>query len=307
MDYPRDGAMIDKIEFGGWKDCIRIYNREIEVIVTTAVGPRIVSLGYIGGQNFFHLVPEHLGKSGGKEWRIFGGHRLWHAPEAIPRSYEPDNDPVEVSINNGTVTLTQTKEPGTGIIKRLDLEIATDANQITVTHTLQNSGAWDIELAAWALSVLVPGGRAIVPQEPYGEGDAYLLPARPLVLWQYTRMNDARWTWGEKYIQARHDAALTSETKIGILNKQGWVAFALNGELLIKKFPYDRSATYTDLGSNNEIYVNGSFLEIETLSPFRRIAPGEAITHQERWMLAKCDVGNDERSIDARVLPLTDF
>ena len=29
------------------------------------------------------------GKTGGSEWHIYGGHRLWHAPEVMPRTYYP--------------------------------------------------------------------------------------------------------------------------------------------------------------------------------------------------------------------------
>src|SRR5207253_8694307 len=135
----------------------------------------------------------------------------------------------------------------------------------------------------WALSVMAPGGRAIIPQEPYGEGDNYLLPARSLSLWQYTKMNDPRWIWGEKYIQAIQDVGARSEQKIGVMNKQGWAAYYLSGEVFIKQFTFDPDVVYPDFSCNNEIYINSNFLEIETLGPLTKLPSGGITEHVEHW------------------------
>jgi hypothetical protein len=222
----------------------------------------------------------------------------------MPRTYSPDNDPVEFSVSDYTVKLTQPKEPTTGIVKEIEITLSRDKNEVAVLHRLTNRNLWDVGLAAWALSVLAAGGRAIIPQEPFGEGDDFLLPSRPLVLWPFTKMNDPRWTWGSEYIQAKHDPAHTSEQKIGVLNKQGWTAFYLKGQLLIKKFAYDPSAFYTDFGCNNETYINGHFIEVETLGPFVRLAPGETTEHVEHWLLTKALLDESEESINNVVLPL---
>ncbi|MEP7108225.1 MAG: hypothetical protein ABI760_09580, partial [Ferruginibacter sp.] len=189
--------MQEKINYEGWPNCIRLYNDEIELVVTTGIGPRIVKFGFIDKQNFFHLVPGHIGKTGGEEWRIYGGHRLWHSPEAIPRSYNPDNEKVEFEVHDDCIKLVQAREALTGIVKELEITLSLHKNEVTVLHRLINKNLWDIELAVWPLSMLAMGGRAIIPHEPYGEGDDFLLPARSLALWQYTKMNDPRWIWGE--------------------------------------------------------------------------------------------------------------
>ena len=293
-----------KIAFGGWPNCIRISNDEIELIVTTDIGPRIVRFGFINKQNFFYLVPDHTGKTGGEQWRIYGGHRLWIGPESMPGSYNPDNEKVEFEVCDNGIKLIQRKESITGVVKEMEIRLANHKNEVTVLHRLINQNLSDIELSVWPLSMLAQGGRAIVPQEPYGEGDDFLLPARSLALWQYTKMNDPRWVWGEKYIQAKQDPVFTSEQKIGVTNKQGWAAYYLNGELLIKKFDFSPRAVYPDYGCNNEIYMNGDFLEIETLSPLTKLVPGEAVEHTEHWLLTKATAGESEESIDENILPL---
>jgi hypothetical protein len=295
--------MHEIISFGGWPNCIRLSNEKVELIATLDVGPRIVRFGFIGGQNFFHLIPDHAGKTGGDTWTMYGGHRLWIAPENIPLSYYPDNFPIQYSLENDRLLLSQ-KESTTGIVKQMEISLSADEAAATVVHRFIHEGGSPIELATWGLSVLAPGGRAIVPQEPYGEGDDYLLPCRSMALWNYTLMNDPRWVWGNRYIQAKHDSRYTSEQKIGLLNKEKWAAYYLNGEVMIKHFQYDAEAKYPDFMSNNEVYINGNFLEIETLGPLINLMPGDVTEHQERWTLAREFVGDTDEMIDKSVRPL---
>ncbi|HMI66956.1 MAG TPA: hypothetical protein VK517_13000 [Cyclobacteriaceae bacterium] len=296
--------MHEKINYCGWPNCIRLFNDEIELVVTTDIGPRIVRVGFINKQNLFYLEPEQRGKTGGDEWRIYGGHRLWLAPEAMPQSYSPDNEKVEFEVQDNYIKVMQSKEAITGIVKEMEITLSPHQNKVTVLHRLINQNLRDVEVAAWSISVLAQGGRAIVPQEPYGEGDDFLLPARPMALWQFTKMNDPRWSWGAKYIQAKQDPSAPSEQKIGVLNKQGWTAYSLNGDVLLKKFDFRPDAVYPDFGCNNEIYINGHFLEIETLGPLTKLAPGAAVEHTEHWLLTKAEVDETEESIDSTILPL---
>jgi len=291
------------VNYMGWPNCIRLSNSEVEVIIASDIGLRILRFGFIGEQNILYLSDEDKGKAGGDSWRIYGGHRLWHAPEAMPRSYSPDNAPISFTFTNKTLKITQTRESATGIVKEMEIRLSADCNQLTVLHRLINQNLWDIKLSPWAISALAAGGRVIVPQEPYGEGDRYLLPARSMALWSYTQMNDPRWIWGNKYIQARQDPDAKSEQKIGLMNKQGWAAYCLGEDLLIKLFPFDQAVEYPDFGCNQEIYINGMFLEMETLGPSGSIPPQGKAEHLENWWLGKAAIGNSEESIDRELLP----
>ena len=90
---------IEKTSYDGWPNCYRITNGEVELIVTTDVGPRVIRYGFVGGQNLFKEFKEQLGKSGEKEWQARGGHRLWFSPEDAKLTYALDNGPVKASIN----------------------------------------------------------------------------------------------------------------------------------------------------------------------------------------------------------------
>jgi hypothetical protein len=292
----------EKFNYMGWPNCLRLSNSEIELIIATDIGLRILFFGFDGGRNIFYLSPEDQGKQEGDLWRNYGGHRLTHAPEAFPRSYCPDNDSVTYSFEEQILKITQPREELTGIVKEMEISLSAHDNQLRVLHRLINRNLWSVKLSAWAISVLAPGGRAIIPQEPYGAGTDFLLPARSMAVWSYTDMQDPRWIWGTKYIQVKQDELLSSEQKIGVLNRQGWTAYGLEGDILIKLFEFDPAAEYPDYGSNHEIYLNGRFLEMETLGPLVNIPPGGKTEHTEYWRLQKGNIGATEESIDQEIL-----
>jgi len=129
-------SVMKKVSYGGWKNCILLTNGRIELIATTDVGPRIIRLGNVGGQNLFKEYKEQLGKMGGRNWNIYGGHRLWHAPEASPRTNNPDNEPVPYNWDGETLKLTQNIESTTGIRKEIEITLDKTDNHVKVLHRL---------------------------------------------------------------------------------------------------------------------------------------------------------------------------
>ncbi len=295
---------MEKVSYGGWPNCLRLSNGEIELIVTTDVGPRVIRFGFVDGQNILKEFADHLGQTGGDEWLSYGGHRLWHAPEADPRTYYPDNVPVDYSWKDGTLKLIQPLEETTGIQKEMKFTLTSGSNQVTVVHRLINRNLWAVELAPWALTVVAQGGRGILPQEEYRSHPEYLLPARPLTLWHYTDMQDPRWIWGTKYIQLKQYPDAETKQKIGIRNSRGWAAYYLNGDLFLKRFDLDSDADYPDFGCNLEVYTDPDILELETLGPLTSLQPDAAVEHVEEWSLHKMKVGEEESQIDEKILPL---
>lgn len=309
LAFDQGGAVkMEKVPYKGWEHCIRLSNGQIELIVTTDVGPRVIRFGFVGGQNLFKEYEAQLGKTGGEEWRIYGGHRLWHAPEAIPRTYWPDNEPVSSEWDGKTLKLRQPLEKTTGIVKEIEITLDPNENRVLLVHRLINKNLWEIEVSPWCLTVMAPGGRAIFPQEPYRPHSEYVLPARPLVLWHYTNMQDPRWKWGTKYIQLKQDPTVPNDErgkqKVGFLNTLGWAAYYLNGELFLKRYGFDPKATYPDYGCNTETFTNAEMLEVETLGPLVKLPPEGKVEHLEHWFLYKVEVGEEEAEIDQQILPL---
>lgn len=277
----------EHISFGGWDHCVRIRNSEIELIITTDIGPRILYCGFRKGENLLYIDPKQHGKCGGADWRIYGGHRLWLSPETYPATYFPDNEPVPYFIDNNKLVLTAQVELFTGISKELEISFHPATNEVTLVHRLLKQRGAPVEIAPWAITAFAPGGYGIIPQEPFIDENDHYLPARPLVLWHYTEMNDPRWTWGKKHIIARHDPANASAQKIGVLNQQNWAAYYLHGHLLTKRFETLPNAIYPDFGCNTELYMNEKLLEVETLGPLATMSIGSVAVHTETWELEK--------------------
>lgn len=294
----------EKIVYRGWQNCYRLSNHQVDLIVTADVGPRIIRFGFVGQPNQFKEFEGEVGKTGGDEWRSYGGHRLWHAPEAMPRSYAPDNYPVEIKIVDAGLHAIQPVEAQTGIQKEMEIFLDEDAAHVMVLHRLRNLGVWSVELAAWCLTVMEPGGTAIMPLPPRGSHPENLLPTSILALWAYTDLTDPRLTWGRQHLLVRQDSHTPEPLKIGASVPDGWVAYARVGQLFVKKFEYQPEAIYPDMGCSFEVFTNHEMLEIETLSPLVYLDPGDELEYYEDWYLLN-DVKtpkNDVEVIDS-VLP----
>ena len=292
-----------RISYAGWTNCYHLGNQSLELIVTGDVGPRIIHLSRLGGRNVLGVLAGDLGRVGGSQSRLYGGHRLWHAPESMPRTYCPDNEPVTVVREDNTVRMTQPVEVMTGIVKRVDVTLCTDGPQVRVDHWLTNDGLWTVQLAPWALTLLRPGGVAVVPQSDVPT-DGSLLPNRSVVLWPYTDMQDVRVEWGSRYLLVRHEPGY-DEFKLGTNSTAGWAAYLNDGELFVKGFRYQPGATYPDWGCSVEVYACDQFLELESLGPMVALEPGATAHHREHWFLYQdVEAVVSEDDVDRVILPL---
>src|SRR5438105_10062206 len=115
---------VEKTEYAGWKNCYRVSNGEIELIVTGDVGPRIIRFGFVGGQNLFKEFPEQLGKTGEEKFQLRGGDRVWKAPEDAVATWAPDNAPVEVILTPTGLVARARVEPLTKLQKEIEVSMA---------------------------------------------------------------------------------------------------------------------------------------------------------------------------------------
>lgn len=210
-----------------------------------------------------------------------GGHRLWHAPEAMPRTYAPDTGELNITdLPNGVILETQT-EPGTGIRKRIEIRLAMDKPFVTLTHTLINDGLWPLELAPWTITQFCLGGIAILPM-PVGNVDkAGFLPNRNISFWPYAHINDPRLNLRDDYVLFKANAL--PPFKMGYFNPHGWLAYYVDGILFRKTFSVQALANHPDNNCNAEMYCNEQFVELESLGPLTKLDPGSSVTHLETW------------------------
>ncbi len=262
-----------------------IGNDHIRVEYLAAAGLRVVRLFVANSacsENFLAETPAVSWDTPYGPYFLRGGHRLWHAPEGVPRSSLPEPRDLDIEAFSDGVRLSQPAEPETGIHKELELRLDGDRPVLTVKHRLCNDGMWPVELAPWAISQLALGGVAILPQ-PTGPIDPHgLRPNRQMVLWPYTTLTDPRLELHDDYWLV-HGRPQRPPCKIGYLNRHGWVAYLRNGLLLIKRFRPDEDLPHPDSGCNVEIHCGDTCLEMETLAPLYNLAPGQSATHVEQW------------------------
>lgn len=285
---------IELTEYRGWRDSVRLTNGVWELIIPTQIGIRILHFGFVGAANLFWVNPVEAGKVGGDRWRVYGGHRLWHAPEHPTRTYAPDNAPIEWDWNGERLLLRQPTETLTGIQKAV--AICPTEREIIVRHQLINCNLWSVRLAAWSLSVMASGGVALIPQEPYQPHPDALLPVRTLALWAYTDLSDPRLHFGRRLIQVRQAADASQPLKIGVSNTLGWMAYWRGETLFVKRYAHQVDAQYPDLGCNTEVFTNADMLELETLSPLTELPPEGALEHTERWSLHRVGERPDDEA-----------
>lgn len=278
---------VEKTAYAGWPNCYRVSNGEIELIATTDVGPRIMRLGFVGGQNLFAEFKEELGGIKEKKWLARGGHRLWKSPEDQVLTYALDNDTVQVTVHGDGITLTQAVEPETGLQKQINIRMAPTGNLLTVSHRITNTGGWAVEFAPWALTMMAPGGRAFTGFPPRGKHPEMLDPTNPLVMWAYTNLGDPRWKYSLKYLSLQQDPKNAEPQKLGMFNAETWGAYLLGTDLFVKQYTADPEAQYPDFGCSFETFTNDKFLELKTVGPLATVPPGEAVDHIEEWSLHK--------------------
>ncbi len=297
-------VQVEKVNYHGWENSYRLANDLVDLVVTTDVGPRIIRFGFVDDANEFKEYADQSGRTGGDEWRSYGGHRLWHAPEDVVRTYAADNSAVAFEEVADLVRLIQPVEPTTGIQKEVDILLSPDSASVRVTHRLRNLNLWSVELAPWAISVMEAGGTSILPLPPRRPHPENLAPGNSLTYWTYTDLTDPRWRIGRAFILLRQDPAHRDPQKIGLMTPAGWIAYARNRHLFVVHAAYVPGAVYPDLGSSLETYASADMLEVETLGPMARIEPRAFVEHVEEWSLFG-DVPTPENDVDVltHVLP----
>jgi len=248
-------------------------------------GPRIVRLFLAGSnENWMAELPDNIVQTPYGEYHFYGGHRLWHSPEAMPRTYFPDNRGVVIEELADGIRLVQPTESHTGIRKSIEIHLHGDRAALTLRHRLENEGTQTVEFAPWAITQMIQGGVAILPQQIGPLDQTALLPNRHLVLWPYTRVHDPRLELHDDIVLV-HGQPQLPPCKIGYLNRRGWLGYWRNGALFVKRFKPQPDQAHPDFGCNAEVYCNDQFIELETIGPLARLEPGDSTTAEETWEL----------------------
>lgn len=296
-------------DYKNYGKVLSLSNGIIEAFITIDVGPRIIRFGYIGGQNIMCdnrgvMAPKDddefqnfFGK--GKKWEILGGHRIWTSPESYPESYYPDLDPVKYEITEHGAIFTPNAEMENGMQKQLEVKMDPDSANMYVTMRVTNISDKPQEFSIWGLTVSAQHGTLIIPMNT---NDTGLLANRNISVWPYTNLADSRVHFGKKYVTLRQDINIKQSFKLGFDLNQAEAYYCLGEDIFKKSYDtYHPHEKYPDNNCSFETFTNDSFIEVESLSPFKSVNPTETVSLTEQWSMHKkpCDVEfNNDKSID---------
>lgn len=293
----------DAKNYPGIGKAMRIANHKYEVIVTLDVGIRIMHFSLVGRPNMFDddcALIENM--PDGRTWYSYGGQRLWHAPEAFPRSYAIDDIPLEsYETTEKGICMVRAVEAESNIQKIVEIEFCDD--KLTVYNRLVNRNPWSVELAPWTQTAIAEG----LMVYPVTQRNSGLLPNTHYVVWPYAKMTDPRVYFGERFVTIRTDRKNTDPFKFGYPDEYRWAALFHDNMCFVKTFDFCENAIYPDRGCNLECYVQDWGAEMEDLSPLKILQPGETYEHKNEWYIFD-DVqrpdGKDEAGIFRALRPI---
>lgn len=277
------GGTIDRPAPGDFhgRPALRLGNGAIVVDVLASAGPRIVGLRRAAdAPNLLAETPDLGWETPAGRFELFGGHRLWLAPEDPARVASPDSGGLTVVPLPDGVRLIGARDPATACVRSIELRLDPVLALMDVLHRVGNDGPDPVELAPWAITQLPLDGVALLPQERAAAGHG-TRPNRNVVLWPYASWDDPRLRVRDGLVAV--DAVAGPDLKVGTLASVGWVAYVRDGTALVRRFTPEPGEVHPDLGCNVEVFCGTRYLELEVLGPLRTLAPGASITLLERW------------------------
>jgi hypothetical protein len=234
------------------------------------------------GKNLFAETPDFSFPTSYGKYTLRGGHRLWVSPETWDLTYAEENPIIQCGAGRNQLSLKQVGLAPAKISKEIHIDLDPATPVVQVKQIVRNDSDTDIEIAAWGLSMMAPGGSVIVPVRNQESARTGLLPDRALILWPYASLNDRRLDLQDDSIML-HSNTTDDPFKLGLRSPLARLVYLKDGIAFEKHTYFDSQAAYPDFGCNLEVYTNQNFVELEVLSGIQKVAPGGEIELREEW------------------------
>ena len=259
-----------------------VHNGMVEVGIPLEYGLRIGHFSFCGSENVFFEQPKEMTELATEDgWRVWGGHRLWLAPES-PKDYCPDNEPISYEILDNGVRIMQKEDPWLKVKKSIRISFVGDA-EVEVVNCVENTGEEMLHCSLWAIQAMAPGG---TEELIFALRDGGYDHWHRISMWDYTSLGDSRAEYRRDGITLTH-RALDEKYKIGVGHPLGPVTYKNKGVTFIKKFKVELEKNYPDGDVSFETFMCKHMVEIESLSPLGKIMPGGSMEYAERWELKR--------------------
>ena len=281
-------AKTERIAYRGWENCYRLSNDVAEVIVVPESGGRVLTYS-VNGQNILYVNRAHDGKTLAdleEKWFDPDGGRFDVGPEAITSRLHLLTwlGAWEAEII-GDYALRIVSQPDTSLGIQLTREFTLDkeSSYLTVRQTMRNISDHDTEWCFWSRTLTKGWGMLLVPLNPeskFPHGWAKYVWRKGI---ETEAPRDDRVVVSDGLLTVR---AVGTSAKYGTDSSAGWMAYAKDGLLFVKRFRYFPEETYNDgAGFSVEIYITDHMCELEPLSPRAILRPNEAYSFTEHWWL----------------------
>ncbi len=268
--------------YGEFGDLLFIENGDVVLGVPLNFGLRISYLSYKGSDNLMFEHPNNSTKfTTDNGWRLYGGHRLWLAPEG-EESYCPDNKPISYTVYDDKVVFTQKRDPWLDVIKSFEISFTEDG-LVKIEHKITNVGNKVKRFAPWSVTTLAGGGVEFIPLK---EPASTYRPKYRLSMWSTAILSDSRIEFLNNGIRVTHEEN-REPFKFGVGHPDKSVTYTNKGVVFEKILNVIENATYPDGDVSFETYFIGEFAELETLAPLSDVEPNQTVCHTETWRLTK--------------------
>jgi hypothetical protein len=205
------------------------------------------------------------------------GSVFWPSPRSAwtPQTWPPpaaiDNDPYASMISGSHLLLTGTADTSIGVSMKKDYAADATSGWITINYTINATKA--LKAAPWEVSRVPRGGLGFFPL------GSSVTPG-PLTI---TQSNGIVW-----FDDAAKSATSPDGSKLTADGAEGWNAYAVGGDLFLKKFT-DQPASAQAPNGEGEIcfYPGTSWIEFEVQGAYTQIAANGSLPWKMQWRVVK--------------------
>ena len=211
-----------------------------------------------------------------KTKNLIWGSVFWSSPQS-EWSWPPieilDSAPYKVSIADDRIVFTSKIDPITGYQFIKSYGVNTERQSISILYSIYNHSTVEKNVAGWEVTRFGPAGMAFFPQ---GNTESTSGIFYPLAV---EHVGDITW--------AKYDVTKLTRNhhKLMTDGKEGWIAYANAGRLLVKEFADVPVELIVSGEGEIELFANveKTFWEIDQQGVMTRLAPGEHLEWEVLW------------------------
>lgn len=252
-------------------------------LIVSPIGGRITSFTF-DGYEFLIQKPEH---------ELNYGSTLWPSPQSIwnwPPIKALDSDPYFVKEVNSNFIFTSRKDDLTGLVFTKSIYKSSGKNSFVQNFIITNEGQNGIAIAPWQITRVKKGGILFFPIGDGGQKQKIYPMA------ETQEINGIVWyksIYGEKLESHLINTADGSE---------GWLAYAIDGKLFIKKYSDHSPAQFAPGEAEVIFYTSGdsNYIEIELQGAYENIPCKLHLNWNVEWIAEeipkeiKVEIGNKD-------------